>query len=213
MKAIVAAAILAFAFPLVAQTRANELGVFVSMSRFDSTDLSEDVEGIPIEVELDFDENIGYGISYTRYWGNTLALELAAQRLSADAEVTISGGTISETFDAGEIDLTAFTAVTQWHFGGAGRFDPYVGAGAAYVTGDVDVIADEEDPEATEEVELENEITWVANAGVNFRITDALSIGADAKYISYEPQAEDDETGETLDVNPLVISAAVKFRF
>jgi outer membrane protein W len=211
MKVIVAAAILLLAFPLAAQTRANELGVFLSMSQFDSTNLSEDDEGIPLAAELDFDEDIGYGISYTRYWSDRLALEFAAQRLSANAEITISGPGVEETFDAGEIELTALSAVAQWHFGGAGRFDPYIGGGLAYVTGNVDVIA--EDPEETEEVELENETTWVANAGVNFRITDAISIGADAKYINYEPQAEDDETGETLDVNPLVISAAVKLRF
>src|SRR5687768_6230720 len=111
MKSILAVAILVFALPLAAQTRANELGFFVSTSQFDSTDLSEDSDGLALDVELDFDEDIGYGISYTRYWSNSLALELAAQRLSADAEITISDGTISETVDAGEIELTAFSGI------------------------------------------------------------------------------------------------------
>ena len=202
----------AFAFPLAAQTRANELGFFVSMSQFDSTSLTED-DDLDLEVELDFDEDIGYGVSYTRYWASNLSLEFAAQRLSADAEVTISDDTISETVDVGELELTAFSGTVQWHFGGAGRFDPYIGGGLAYVLGEVDSIVDEGDPEETEELELENETTWLANAGVNFRVSDSLSIGADVKYIAYEPSAEDDDTGETLDVNPLVISAGVKFRF
>ncbi|HEX8251739.1 MAG TPA: OmpW family outer membrane protein [Thermoanaerobaculia bacterium] len=212
IKWIIAVATLVFPLALSAQTRQNELGFFVSSSQFDSTRIEDDE--LDFDVELDFDENIGFGVSYNRYWTNQLSTEFAAQRLGGDIQVSLVDGPTSITVDAGEIELTAFSGTLQWHFGGAGRFDPYIGGGLAYVTGDVDVLADpEEDPEATENVELENETTWLANAGVNFRITDALSIGADAKYIAYEPEAEGDDSGESLDVNPLVFSAGIKFRF
>jgi len=204
-------AVLAFPLSLAAQTPANELGVFVSASSFDDTTLPDDE--LDVDVELEFDEQIGYGVSYNRFWTPQLSTEFAVQRLGGDIDVSIIDGPTTITVDAGEIDLTAYSGTVQWHFGATGRFDPYVGGGVAYVTGDVDLIADPEDPESVDNVELENETTWLANAGINYRLTNSIAIGADAKYIAYEPKGKGDADDERVDVNPLVISAGVKFRF
>jgi outer membrane protein W len=209
IKFILAVAVLVFPLTLSAQTRANELGVFASMSRFDETTES-DVDG---DVTLGFDENIGYGVSYNRYWSNQLSTEFAAQRLGGDIQVSAFDGPGSVTINAGELNMTVLSATLQWHFASNSRIDPYIGAGAAYITGDADVLTDIDPAAATENVDLDTETTWLANAGLNFRFSDALSIGADAKYMKYEPRAEGDGPQDRIDVNPLVISAGLKFRF
>jgi outer membrane protein W len=202
--------VLVFPLTLTAQGRANELGVFVSLPQFDSTSF-EDEEEPDLGLELDFDENVGYGVSYNRYWTDHLSSEFTAQRLSGDIQVNVTGGPATITVDAGDIEMDVLSAGLQWHFGGASRFDPYIGGGVAYVSGEADVLADPEvDPEETENVDLDSETTWLANAGINFRLTDAFSLNADAKYIAYEPE---DDAGDSLDINPLVFSAGVKFRF
>jgi outer membrane protein W len=199
--------VLAFPFALFAQP-ANEVGVWISTSQFEDTGFVD--EGI--ELELSFDENIGYGVSFSHFWSQSLATEFSAQQLSADAEISISGpGLPPIDIDGGELEVMVYAATAQWHFARGSRISPYVGAGAAFVTGEIsggDVIEGEDFS-----TDLENEFTWLANAGINFGLTDSLSLGLDAKYIAYEPTADDDEDEASEELNPLVLSAGLKFRF
>lgn len=203
----IALVVLAFPIALAAQP-VNEVGVFVNTAQWEEFRFAE--EGV--EAELSFDENIGYGVNFTHYFSPNLATELSAQQLSADAEITVRGSGIPAfTIDGGELEVMVYAATVQWHFARGSRISPYVGAGAAYVTGEVEG-GDEIDGEDFS-TELENEFTWLANAGVNFGVTDSMSIGVDAKYIAYEPQAEGDPDEASEALNPLVLSAGVKFRF
>lgn len=208
-KLIIAFAVLAF--PLAVSAQSNELGVFVSMPQFESTTIADEDLG---DFELEFEEDMGYGVNFNHYFSPNLSLDLAAQSLSAEMQASLGGGGATLTFDIGEIDLMAYSAALQFHFGRGARFAPYVGGGAAYVTGDVEILEDpENDPDATEELDLENEITWLANAGVNINLTPSFAINGDVKYIAYEAAGEDAEEGDELEINPLVISAGVRFRF
>lgn len=200
--------VLAFPLALFAQP-ANEVGVWISTSQFDDTGF---VDEDGIELELSFDENIGYGVSFSHFWSQSLATEFSAQQLSADAEITVSGpGLPTFEIDGGELEVMVYAATAQWHFARGSRISPYVGAGAALVTGEVSG-GDEIDGEDFS-TDLENEFTWLANAGVNFGLTDSLSLGLDAKYIAYEPNAEGDDEEASEELNPLVFSAGLKFRF
>lgn len=200
--------ILAFPMALAAQP-ANEVGVFINTAQFDEL---REVDEDGFELELNFDENIGYGVNFTHFWSSNLATEFSAQQLSADAEITVSGpGLPPISIDGGELEVMAYAATVQWHFARGSRISPYVGAGAAFVTGEVsggDVIDGEDFS-----TDLENEFTWLANAGVNFGLTDSIALGLDAKYIAYEPQAEGDPDEASEALNPLVLSAGLKFRF
>ena len=210
MKLLLALAVLAFPLSLTAQP-ANELGVFVSLPKFDSTTIVDPELGI--EIELDFDEDMGYGVSYNRYWTPNLSTEFAVQNLGGDLEATVTDGTTRITVDAGEINLMAYSGTVQWHFARGGRFAPYVGGGVAYMTGDIDIPSDPDDPDFVENIDLDNETTWLVNAGVNIGITDSIALAGDVKYISYDPKAEGDTDEGRVDVNPLIFSAGVKFRF
>lgn len=207
-----AVALFVFSVTLSAQP-ASELGLFVSQSGFDTTTFTDPEVGVDVEIE--FDEDMGYGVSFNHYWTPALSTEFAAQTLGGDVQITISDNLTDVTFDAGEVDLMAYSATLQWHFARGSRFSPYIGGGAALLTGDVEFPVDATDPdnEDVETVDLENEFTWVANAGIDIGLTGSLAINADAKYFAYEPKGDGDADEDRLDVNPLVISAGIKFRF
>lgn len=196
--------IVLFLFPLSLFAQSSDLGLWISHSTFDSTELVD--EGDVLEFE--FDEDMGYGVTWTQYWGNALALELGAQKLGGDLAVSVDDFSI----DVGEIDLTALTGTLQFHLLRGSRFSPYIGGGAAYVMGDAE-LGDDDDPLTEDSVDFENEITWLANGGVTINISDRFAIGGDLKYIAYEAVGEDDEEDEGLDINPLIFSVGVRLRF
>jgi outer membrane protein W len=179
----------------------NELGVFISTSQLDEDEINQ--AGDLFDVE--FDEDMGYGVLYNRFWTTAFSTELAYQKLGAD--LTVSFEDIVE--DAGELDLDVLSVTAQFHFMRGGVISPYIGGGAAYVSGQAGSV----DPDELEDVDLENEYEWLANAGVNFNIGQSLGIFLDGKYILYEARGEGDPDEEALELNPLVLSAGVKWRF
>jgi outer membrane protein W len=207
MKWFIAVAVLLVPVSLFAQAPSNELGVFISTSQFESTSFTDE-DGT---FEIGFDEDLGYGVSYTRFFTPSVAIEFGAQRLGGDVEVSF-GAPINITAEAGEINLNVYSATAQYHFP-HGKLDPYIGGGVAYLTGDVDFIDDPEDPDSVSNADFDNELTWLANIGIGYAITDSVSIGADVKYIAYDPKAEGDTDEGRVDVNPLVIAGGVKFQF
>lgn len=187
--------------PLTATAQMNELGVFISTSQFDDADLSDGFD----DAQLEFDEDMGYGVLYNRFWFGGFSTEFAYQRLGADLTVSL------EDFadDAGELDLDVLSATAQLHFARGSMFSPYVGGGLAYVSGEVGFIDEDE----LETVDLENEVDFLVNAGLNIGIGQSFSVYADGKYIMYEARGDGDEEEDALELNPLILSAGVKFRF
>src|SRR5688572_11396021 len=134
---------------LSASAQMNELGGFISTSQFENGEI-EDAGDI---FDAEFDEEMGVGILYNRFWGNSFSTEFAYQRLGAD--LTLSLDDVSD--DVAELDLDVLSATAQFHFARGGLFSPYVGAGVAYVSGEVGPL-DEDEIEA---VDLENEIDFL----------------------------------------------------
>ena len=192
---------------LSAQTQSTDVGVWIVDSELEESRVVEDGD----EITIDFEEEIGYGISINHFWTDRFSTELAMQKFGGDMEIGIDAGGGNLTFTAGELDATSITAMGQLHFRRATRFAPYLGAGLARVWGDFDPV-DEVEP-TEESVDLEAETTWAAAAGANVRITDNLYFVGEMKYIPWEAIAEDDETEEHIDVNPFTFAAGVKFRF
>lgn len=191
-----------FLLPLAASAQPmNELGIFISTSQFDDSEISDGVDTLDVE----FDEDMGYGLLYNRFWTSGFSTELAYQKLGAD--LTLSFEDITE--DAGSLDLDMLSATAQLHFARGSMLSPYVGGGVAYVSGEVGSI----DQAELQSADLENELDFLVNAGLNLGIGQSLSIFLDGKYVMYEARAEGDPTDDAVDINPLIISAGVKWRF
>jgi outer membrane autotransporter protein len=203
--------ILILASTLSLSAQSHEAGLFVSLPKFDSTPIVFN-DG-PLDVRGEYEEDLGYGISYNRYFSNRFSTEFAAQRLSADANIIIDDGTTETSTNLGSFDLLVLTGVAQWHFARGSRLSPYIGAGVSHITGEVTSSTDEGlNPDGPQSQDIESETSILANAGLNIRVTPSVALALDAKYLPYEAKVEGDQNqADTLD--PFVWSAGVKFRF
>lgn len=190
-----------FLLPLTAAAQMNDFGVFISTSQF-SEDEIEDAGDI---FEVDFEEEMGVGILYNRFWTSSFSTEFAYQRLGAD--LTLSFEDVTE--DVAELDLDMLSGTAQFHFGRGSILSPYVGAGVAYISGEAGAI----DSDEFEDADLENEIDFLANAGLNLNLGRTFTIFLDGKYVMYEAIGEGDPDDEALELNPLIIAGGIKWRF
>jgi outer membrane protein W len=186
---------------LSASAQNNELGVFISTSQFEDNEVDE--AGDIFDAE--FDEDMGVGVMYNRFWFGGFSTELAYQRLGAD--LTLSLDDVSG--DVAELDLDVLSATAQLHFARGGMISPYIGGGLAYVSGEAGAIDEDE----LESENLENEVEFLVNAGLNVGLGRSFGVFLDGKYIMYEARGEGDSDGEALDINPLIISGGIKFKF
>jgi len=191
---------------LSAQTASSDIGVWVVASNLKETTLTEDGD----DIDIAFDEDNGYGMSFNHFWTDRFSTELAAQTIHGDMSITSHFGGTPFTFDAGQLDALALTAIAQWHFNRAGRFSPYVGAGVARMSGDFEAI---DDPDGLDSFDLESEIGLAANVGANIRLTESLFLAADFKYIPWSAVAEGDSSSDSLDIDPSLLSIGMKVRF
>lgn len=198
--------IVAGSIRLSAQTPNSDFGAWIISSDLEETTLTEDGEDLTIE----FEERNGYGFSFNHFWTDRFSTEIAAQTFGGDMSITSDFGGATLTVDVGELDAIALSAVAQYHFNRAGRFSPYVGGGVARLSGDFEAI---DDPDNVESFDLEPEIAFAASVGANIRLTENLFLTADLKYIPWSAVAEDDPDGESLDIDPSLLSIGMKVRF
>lgn len=190
------------AFPLAAQS--NEVGLWASWVRLDSTGIVNfDFD------EVSFDDTVGVTVSFDRYWTPAISTEFAVSSWSSDA--SISNGFLTVD-DIGSLDIMTYTATGRYHFARESFVSPYLGAGVAFADADEFEFEDAESGEEFSEP-VDSEVTFVANAGLNFNFSPSFGAAIDAKYMPYEATAGADEDQLDLEINPLLISAGVRFRF
>lgn len=199
-RTVIVVSLLLLPLTAIAQPR-NEFGVFISTSQFDDSEFRDGLDSLDVE----FDEDMGYGVLYNRFWMGGFSTEFAYQRLGAD--LTVSFEDIAE--DAGELDLDILSATGQLHFARGSMISPYIGGGLAYVSGEAGFIDEDE----LETADLENDTNWLVNAGLNVGIGQSFTLFVDGKYVMYEARGEGDPDDEALDINPLIVSAGIKLRF
>lgn len=200
-RTVIALALSLLLLPLTAAAQNNDLGVFISTSQFDDGEI-EDAGDI---FDVEYEEDMGVGILYNRFWTSAFSTEFAYQRLGAD--LTLSAEDITE--DLGELDLDILSATAQLHFARGSMFSPYIGGGVAYISGQAGSIDEDE----LEDADLENEVDFLANAGLNVGLGRSFVVFLDGKYVLYEARGEGDPDDQAFEINPLIIAAGIKFRF
>lgn len=163
------------------------------------------------DIGINFDEEIGWGLSVDYFWTPRLSTELGVYSLSADGSLDI--GVLDESVNLGSLDVVPVTLTLRAHFGGE-AFDFYVGAGGAYALFE-DLHSDELRLGGVDFIEIDDEFTWLANAGLSIRLTQSLRLGLDAKWIPLETTAIDNLGRDEVDLelDPLLLSGGVIFRF
>jgi outer membrane protein W len=179
----------------------NELGVFISTSQFENSQIRD--AGDVFDVE--FDEDMGVGLLYNRFWTNSFSTELAYQRLGADLTVRFQ----DVATQLGDLDLDVLSATAQFHFGRRSILSPYIGAGVAYISGEAGFI----DADELQSADLRSEVEFLANAGLNLNLGRSFAIFLDGKYILYEARGRGDSADDAVEINPLIIAGGIKWRF
>ncbi len=159
----------------------------------------------------------GFGAGVNFYVLQPLSVELAYARMSSDASL-VAGGT-SASLSLRSLHLRPLTASVQWHPMAGSMFDVYAGGGAMYMMfgsltdtrlGQIGI----------DRVQFDNRFGAMANAGIAIGFSRSLAFNFDAKYAPLKSPSRarftsDGSQSEPLDikVNPLLLSAGVRFRF
>jgi outer membrane protein len=145
------------------------------------------------------------------------AFELAFERSDLDVDIASAGAATS--FQAGRAKLATGTVTLQRHFLTLGRARPYVGLGAnltsfASFKPSEDLVAGN-----VGTISFDDSVSLSGQVGVDFDVTDRISINADVKYHDVACDAHlllvDGSPWHTvrLDVDPWVLGIGVGFRF
>lgn len=133
-----------------------------------------------------------------------LGLELlAAWPFSHDVEVN--------GIEAATVDHLPPTLSLQYHFNGDGAVSPYVGAGVNYT-----LFFSEETrgPIAGTELELDASFGLALHAGIDFRMSERLALGVDARWIDIDSDVSVNgaEIG-TVEIDPIAYGAYLRMSF
>ncbi|MFA6954597.1 MAG: OmpW family outer membrane protein [Thermoanaerobaculia bacterium] len=191
------------ATPVMAQGRPVEWTLWGSMvSPQGSNDLGD--------FSIENDDGVGVGLSANFFITDRLSTEIGVSWLSTDADMSFEG----IEFEMDSIEMIPVTLGLQYHFVPESRWDPYVGAGAAWVSAS-DVQSADLDALGVGTIDLDDEVSWFANAGVGYRLGDQFGLAFDVRYLDYGPTSTSKATGgtEELELSPLVASLGLRVRF
>jgi outer membrane protein W len=159
---------------------------------------------------LDSEDGTALGVSANYGINRWFSVEGSVFGIRSDTTL----GFEDASLDLGSVDLVPFTLGAQVHLLGDSRFDPYVGAGAAYVIAD-DLNSTDLDTLGLGRIELDNEMTSYVNAGIGVRIAGGFGLTVDGRQIQYEPSSRSTVTGveQDLELSPRLLSIGLRLRF
>lgn len=205
MRKTFALVLLFAATPLFAQERDMQITAWVSRNTIEGED--NFAEGFA----TDFDDGLGFGASVNRFVNRYMSVEASAFSLRRSARLLVDG---VAPIDLGKVDLSTFTIGGQLHLARRARFDPYVGAGAAYVDAS-DLSSPDLEAGGVGLIELDNKLTWYVNAGIGVHIAGGLGLVVDGRYLQYKTDSRSVVTrvSQEIDLSPTLLSVGLRFRF
>jgi outer membrane protein W len=133
--------------------------------------------------------------SYNRFWTPAVSTRLGVTEFGVGPATDFGG--------ASGIDISAKTLAVEWHIRRDRLVSPYAGIGAAYVSTSL----------ATRHLTAssDNEFTGFVTAGIDLNLARWFAIGATSSLMPYEPALS--PGGHQVDLSPLSVSGALKFRW
>jgi outer membrane protein len=192
---------------LGAQTNATYASSSLADTLYGSNDAKLEVGSNTIP-ELD--------ISY--YFTKNIAAELILA-LGTRHDVNVSGTTGAVAKALGSVNLLPPTLTAQWHFMPDQTFDPYVGAGLAYVRAMDNGLNAHTSTPADYAIRIDrNNFGTVLQAGFDVNLKDKWLVNFDVKKVFVSTDVELNLDGtfkkiDSLDINPLVVSVGFGKKF
>lgn len=213
-------AAIALAVPAFAQDHNFAITGYVTSVDPDGDGLFDGADDFD-DIEARFDSSEGFGVALNFHLTDNLTLEAAAAAVEPEFVLT-TGGAVPIN-GVTELEMIPVTFTLQWHFNPGGTFDPYVGAGAAYVlfddVDDFDFDGDgDDDLGDLDSIDFDDDVGLVLNVGAAVNFSEMFGLYLDAKYVPVESSAEavfltGDGTSTDIEVNPLMFSAGLTLRF
>ena len=147
--------------------------------------------------DLEIDDDFGFGVNYTAFVSENFSLELSADYIESDVE--LSGGGYN---DDDELEQISVLLAGRIHPTLIGRILPYLSGGIGYFFNDMD------------EDDVDDSFAYFIGAGVEVFLSNNLSLNLDLKYIWTE--IEIDESGyPSVDIaeDPFIAGLGLKFYF
>jgi outer membrane protein len=207
---LILAALTLFMTPAFAQSRSVDLTGWVTFvdpsgeTDFEDGELAE------------FDSEQGFGAGINVFWSSRISTEFAASVVEPDLALRTTDPSIPSGV-VGSLQMMPITGTLQFHFNPDGRFDPYVGAGLAYV------LFDQVEGESLEDIgfdsiDFDDDFGYVANAGISIDLTPGLALNLDAKYVPVSAAARAVVAGDEFDqvdfdINPFILAAGLSLQF
>jgi len=212
---ILAFAALAVTLPASAQSRFVDVIARASWVDLGASDAFEN--GGFDDSEIEFESEVGFGAALNFFLGDRISLELGASIFEPEATLTSPNPSVP-FLTRGTLEMIPITGVLQFHFAPESRFDPYIGAGAAYVLFDQLDSTNDIDGVDFEKLDFEDNAGLALNLGANIGFSKNFALNLDAKYVPVDSSAEavfvigPNSTAEVA-VNPLIVSAGLSLRF
>jgi len=202
-------ALLLAAVPAIGQSRSVDITGSASFIR-----IGEDAER-SLEVEND----VGFTVGLNVFIGDRFSLDFTAGLFEPEASIALPTVLVFRTIKpqvvsaatVGKLKMIPLTAALQYHFKPEGRIDPYIGGGVEYVLlGNFDS-ADDID---FEEIDFNDDLGAMVNAGVSFDLGRNLALTLDAKYVAFDDgvTTAGDQPLAT-ELHPLIVSAGLSWQF
>jgi len=178
----------------------NSVMLRLATPRFSGEKASiEGEESLPFSLS----SNVGIGAGFAHQFSPRFSAAFDVMRLRPDVKADVDGIGI----DGGTLSLTPITAIARVH----GHY-VYAGAGLAYVmTGDLR--SNDLDLAGIGGISVDNDLTYVLNAGVSVPAGKSLHIDFDARYFPVEVDATTGAGRGKLKFTSLLLGVGLGWRF
>ena len=157
---------------------------------------------------LDIEVSRGFGAHAEVFWRDAVSTRFAATFLNP-ASILFPENPPPGDVDLGTLGLDIYSATARFHVPLRGGFSAFAGAGPAYVSiGNLD----DRFGEAVE-IDFDPQTTFVAEAGIRYRVHPRVVLEAGASYLPLELNGAPPPLQPTVGIDPLTISAGAAWRF
>lgn len=159
------------------------------------------LDGDSNTLNLDVDNTWDVAVDGTLFLTPNVGVNVLATKLKVDVDSALG--------NLGSVDLVPPIVTIQYHFSPDEQVRPYVGAGFNY-----NIFSSESGTFNAINAEIDDEFGLIAQAGLDYMLSDNMSLNFDIKYLKVDDVGVKTDIGnDRLDLDAVIVGAGIGFRF